>query len=338
MPSKLIIDKINKYMDIHKNNISIVETTNSLNIQPPINDLKLECIINLGIVNNIRWINKFHEAVNEKLNNGHIYVSCGETLVERTRRIQNKIPFGFKQFFRAVDFIYKRVIPKVPGLKKIYFAITNGHNRVISKAEILGRLISCGFEVLEYFEYNNLMYIISKKTQKPAYNMQASYGLLFKMKRIGYKGEIIGVYKLRTMFPYSEYCQELITKENDLDESGKIFNDFRVTYWGRMFRRFWIDELPMFINLFKRELSIVGVRPLSQDYFSRYPKDLQELRLKVKPGLIPPYYADMPKNFDEIIESERRYLQRKKEKQYSTDFIYFWKAFVNIVFKGARSR
>ena len=94
----------------------------------------------------------------------------------------------------------------------------------------------------------------------------------------------------------------------------------------------------MFINYFKRELNIVGVRPLSQNYFSRYPKDLQDLRLLVKPGLIPPYYADMPKNFDEIIESERRYLQRKYKKQYSTDFIYFWKAFVNIVFKGARSR
>jgi len=46
----------------------------------------------------------------------------------------------------------------------------------------------------------------------------------------------------------------------------------------------------------------------------------------------------MPKGFDEIIESERRYLQLKQEKPYSTDFIYFWKAFVNIVFKGARSR
>ena len=41
----------------------------------------------------------------------------------------------------------------MPGLKKIYFGITNGHNRVISKAEILGRIISCGFEVLEYFEF-----------------------------------------------------------------------------------------------------------------------------------------------------------------------------------------
>ena len=94
----------------------------------------------------------------------------------------------------------------------------------------------------------------------------------------------------------------------------------------------------MFINFFKRELNIVGVRPLSENYFSRYPKELQDLRTKFKPGLIPPYYADMPKGFDEIIESERRYLQLKQEKPYSTDFIYFWKAFVNIVFKGARSQ
>ena len=62
MPSKFIINKINKYININKNNISFVETTNSMNIQPLLNDLKLECIINLGIVNNIRRINKFHEA------------------------------------------------------------------------------------------------------------------------------------------------------------------------------------------------------------------------------------------------------------------------------------
>ena len=33
----------------------------------------------------------------------------------------------------------------------------------------------------------------------------------------------------------------------------------------------------MFINFFRGELNIVGVRPLSEDYFSRYPKDLQEI-------------------------------------------------------------
>ena len=50
MLSKFIIDKINKYIDIDKNNISIIETTSSANIQPHLNDLQLECIINLGKV------------------------------------------------------------------------------------------------------------------------------------------------------------------------------------------------------------------------------------------------------------------------------------------------
>ena len=43
-------------------------------------------------------------------------------------------------------------------------------------------------------------------------------------------------------------------------------------------------------------------------------------------------------NFDEIIKSERKYLERKKTKAISTDLIYFWKAFVNIVLRGARSQ
>ena len=335
--SKFIINKINQYIN-DNNNFSIFETTNSKNIQPFSNNLNLTGIVNLEIVNNIRRINKFHEAVNKKIENGGIYVSCGETLLERNKRIRAKTKFGFVNSFLFIDFIYKRVIPKLPILKQAYFAITKGHNRVISKAEILGRLISCGFEILEHFEYKNLLYVISKKVNSPEFNMEVSYGPFFRMNRIGYKGEIIGVYKLRTMYPYSEYCQSLITKENNLDKTGKISNDFRVTHWGKIFRKFWIDEFPMFINFFKRELNIVGVRPLSKNYFIRYPKELQELRIKIKPGLVPPYYADMPSNFDEILESERHYVLKKLEKPIRTDIIYFYKAFINIVFKGARSR
>ena len=46
--------------------------------------------------------------------------------------------------------------------KQIYFNLTKGKIRVISKAEAVGRLISCGFEILEFFEYKNLLYIVSK--------------------------------------------------------------------------------------------------------------------------------------------------------------------------------
>ena len=102
-------------------------------------------------------------------------------------------------------------------------------------------------------------------------------------------------------------------------------------------RKLWIDELPQLYNWIRGDITLIGVRALSEHYFSLYPKDLQELRTSFKPGLIPPYYADMPKKFNEVIESERRYLQRKQEKQYSTDILYFSKAFINILFHGARS-
>ena len=140
------------------------------------------------------------------------------------------------------------------------------------------------------------------------------------------------------MYPFSEYCQSLIIKENKLNKNGKILDDFRVTYWGKIFRKYWIDELPMFINFFKGELNIIGVRPLSKDYFSRYPKDLQELRVKLKPGLIPPYYVDLPTSFDEILNSEKKYIFQKMQSPFITDIKYFCKAFINIVIKGVRSQ
>jgi hypothetical protein len=46
----------------------------------------------------------------------------------------------------------------------------------------------------------------------------------------------------------------------------------------------------------------------------------------------------MPKSFEEIVESERRYLLAKKEAPLTTDLKYFFKAFYNIFFKKARSR
>ena len=78
-------------------------------------------------------------------------------------------------------------------------------------------------------------------------------------------------------------------------------------------------------------------RPLSPHYVSLYPRDLQEMRSQVKPGLVPPFYADMPKTFDEICDSERRYIEAYLERPLRTQWMYFWRGFYNTVFKGARS-
>jgi lipopolysaccharide/colanic/teichoic acid biosynthesis glycosyltransferase len=103
-------------------------------------------------------------------------------------------------------------------------------------------------------------------------------------------------------------------------------------------RKYWIDELPMLLNLLKGNMKLVGVRPISQHYFSLYCTKLQEQRTRHKPGLLPPFYADLPKTLDEIQASEMRYLTMCEQKgTLITDFIYFWKICWTIIFKRARS-
>ena len=114
--------------------------------------------------------------------------------------------------------------------------------------------------------------------------------------------------------------------------------DLFITRVGRFLRKTWLDELPMLINWMKGDLKLVGVRPLSSHYFSLYSEELRALRIRTKPGLIPPFYADMPGTLDEIQESERRYLEQYLRSPFLTDWRYFWKAFRNIVFRGKRSR
>lgn len=197
------------------------------------------------------------------------------------------------------------MFPKCKVTKKVYFWITKGRNRVISLTEGIGRLVSCGFKIIGYQRIGYLTYILTKKNSDPVYDMEPTYELLVRLKRIGKKGELFTVYKLRTMHSYSEYLQEYIFSNNDLQEGGKFKADFRVTRWGKLFRKLWIDELPMFINFFKGQMKLVGVRPLSSHYFSLYPEYLQKLRTQVKPGLVPPFYVDLPETLPKIIESER---------------------------------
>ena len=222
-------------------------------------------------------------------------------------------------------------------LKKIYFQITKGKNRLLSKAEALGRLVSCGFDILDYRSIDGIHYFIAKKVKEPAYDMSPSYGPLFKMRRVGKNGKIIGVYKFRTMHPYSEFLQEYVYEKNKLKEGGKLENDFRVTGWGYFMRKKWLDELPMLYNWIKGEVKLFGIRPISSHYFNLYDEELKEMRKRVKPGLIPPFYADLPKTFSEICDSEGKYLRAYQKNPIRTQWVYFWKVFSNIVIKGARS-
>ncbi len=334
---ELAAEFIVSHNDLSDSKTLTVSTSTRFNIefQP---DNYFEKIINLKKTNDLQFINKFFESVNRKLPMNGFYTGCVETKNQRKNRILKKFPPVINGIMYFFDFIIKRVFPKFVLTKKIYFLLTRGNNRVITRAETFGRLYSCGYEVVDELDIENYLYFVVRKIAEPAYDMNPTYGPFVKLKRIGKDGKIIKVYKLRTMHPYSEYLQPYIYAKYNLDKGGKFKNDFRVSTMGKFLRIFWIDELPMLFNLLKGDLKLVGVRPLSSHYFDLYCDELKEKRIKTKPGLIPPFYADMPESLEEIQASELKYLSTYEKKPIRTDWKYFWKALANIIFRKARSK
>ncbi len=333
-----------EFLDAHLN-LNEIDHLETLVIDTPIpfnveilDNNSLDLFINLHRVNDFRYLNRYFLEVHKKFYNGGYFVGNADTIITHRRRFFARYPRPFAEILYPLNFIYRRVLPKLPVLDKLYFAITRGRNRVLSRAELLGRLYFCGFKVLACREIGHSLYYIARKVKTPSFERNPSYGPLIRLKRIGYGGEIMQVHKLRTMYPYSEFLQEYIYENHKLQDNGKFNDDFRLTEWGKLFRRFFIDELPQLVNYFRGDVNLVGVRALSDHYFNLYPKDARELRIQFKPGLVPPYYADMPKSLEEIIASEKRYLQAKQKHPVVTDIRYFSKAVYNIVFKKARSR
>lgn len=330
---------INDFVDISRFGLAkslILDSDLYFNIENE-PDASRHFFLNLHKINDFRRLNLYFIRVNEMLEDGGVFICRGQTIAQRRRMFYKKYTPYLGIFLYVMDFLFRRVMPKLPLFQGWYFALTDGKNRALSETEILGRLYFCGFELIHKREIYGLTHFILKKVKPASTDPSPTYGPLIRLKRKGLNGEIIYVKKLRTMHPYSEYLQSYVYATNKLQDGGKFKNDFRVTSWGKVMRKLWIDELPQFLNFFAGELSLVGVRALSEHYFNMYPPDVQELRLKVKPGLLPPFYADMPVSFEEIVESERRYLKKKMERPVRTDWVYFWKGVWNIVIRRARS-
>jgi len=319
----------------HKRTL-VISTTTPFNIEGQPKDF-FQAIVNLHQVNDFKRINKFFETVNSRLPMYGLYINCSITNQIRKERIMRKYPPVLNGIYYLLHFMFMRLFPKVPFTKRLYFWITNGYNRAISKAETFGRLYSCGFELVDHRQIGDMLYFIARKIQEPAFDYHPTYGPLVRLKRVGKNGKTIYVYKMRTMHPYSEYLQDYVYKTSDLQEGGKFRDDFRVSTVGRIMRKLWIDELPMLINLVRGDLKLVGVRPLSQQYFELYDEELRAKRTRVRPGLIPPFYADLPKTLEEIQASEDRYLDAYFRRPFLTDCRYFWKALYNILVKRVRS-
>ena len=102
------------------------------------------------------------------------------------------------------------------------------------------------------------------------------FPLLFTQNRTGWDGRRFKIYKLRTL------------KKENFDKTVQVNRgDKRVLKFGRLIRRYSIDELPQFINVFFGDMSIVGPRPHMVEHDIQYAKLFDNFlkRHKCNPGL-----------------------------------------------------
>ena len=296
-------------------------------------------IINKMGLTRIRHLNTFLNKANEAMVDGGYLWCHSRTSGLKKEIILRSHPGILGKMTYSGHYLWHRVCARLKITRWFYMWVTKGKNRCYSRVELLGRMYRAGFEVVDERFHEGEFFILGQKYRDPIWDDDPSYGALVKLNRVGYHGNMIGVYKFRTMFPYSEYLQPYILEHEGLQKGGKFKRDYRVNYWGHKFRQTWIDELPMFINVFKGQMKLVGVRPLSRQYFSLYTPEMQKLRISVKPGLLPPFYYDKktPETLEEIQESEKRYIEAYLKRPFATDWRYFWGTVGNILFKHKRS-
>jgi putative colanic acid biosynthesis UDP-glucose lipid carrier transferase len=100
---------------------------------------------------------------------------------------------------------------------------------------------------------------------------------LFKQRRLGCNGQVIEVWKYRTM---------TVMEDGERIEQARQ-GDARITRLGRLLRRTSLDELPQFINVLQGRMSVVGPRPHALAHNEHYRRLVTGymVRHKVRPGI-----------------------------------------------------
>ena len=139
--------------------------------------------------------------------------------------------------------------------------------------------------------------------------------VFFLQERLGTKNKKFKCIKFRTM----------IYEKESIDEFKPVVeNDPRITKVGKFLRKYNLDELPQFINVFIGDMSVVGPRPHAILYNDFYSKIVDEIRLRqnVKPGITG--WAQIHGLRGDVIDEEENRKRTTKRIDYDLWYIENW--------------
>lgn len=147
--------------------------------------------------------------------------------------------------------------------------------------------------------------------------------VIFKQKRLGYKGKEFDIYKFRTMITDAEKMGDGLVIKSECDE--------RITRVGKLLRKISLDELPQFFNILKGDMCFVGPRPPvtyhPYDGYENYSEEAKK-RFEMKPGITGLAQVKLRNSgtWDERIEIDIQYVEN-----------YSWWLDIKIIFMTAFS-
>ena len=137
--------------------------------------------------------------------------------------------------------------------------------------------------------------------------------IFYAQERVGYRGKPFKMHKFRSMYVDAEAGGPALSKDDDP----------RITPFGRVMRKYRLDEIPQFYNVLRGTMSIVGPRPERQFFIDKIVERAPEYLLlqKVKPGItswgqVKYGYAE---NVDEMVERLRYDLLYLENMSLATD-------------------
>lgn len=101
--------------------------------------------------------------------------------------------------------------------------------------------------------------------------------VFYFQERLGIREKKFNIIKFRSMYTNSEKGTPLLASKNDT----------RITKWGKIMRKYRLDELPQFYNVLVGEMSMIGPRPEREFFAKKILKKATHYKLiyKVKPGI-----------------------------------------------------